>query len=146
MIAQKLLDRLDGVKKTTDHHWRSKCPAHGSKGGTLSITEKDDCVVIHCFAGCQTDHILGTVGLDFSDLFPDELPARKNGDRNGVYADKFRPPRIPAKDVLDCLCDEVTVAAHYIDRAARGEKLFREDVERFQTCRNRIRAAREYIE
>jgi len=42
--------------------------------------------------------------------------------------------------------DEVTVANYYIDKAARGEKLFREDVERFQTCRNRTKAAREYIE
>jgi len=102
--------------------------------------------VMRCFADCPNDHILGVVGLTFADLFPPQLPSAKHGDRNGVYADKFRPPRIPPKDILDCLCDEVTVAAHYIDMAARGEKLFREDVERFQTCRNRIKAAREYIE
>jgi len=47
------------------------------------------------------------------------------------------------KSVVDCLSDEVSVATYYIDKAAKGEKLFREDVERFQTCRNRIKAARE---
>lgn len=145
MIAQKLLDRLDGVKQTGEHHWRARCPAHGSKGLTLSITEKDDCVVLHCFAGCPPDHVLGVVGLNFSDLFPPELPARKHGDRNGIYADKFRPPRIPPKDVLDCLCDEVEIVSGYLDRMTRGDKFFAEDIDRFKVCYRRIKAAGEYI-
>lgn len=146
MIAQKLLDRLDGVKQTGDYHWRARCPAHGSKGGTLSITEKDDCVVMKCFAGCDNEHILGIVGLTYADLFPPELPARKHGDKNGVYADKFRPPRIPPKDVLNCLCDEIQVANYFINRSLRGEKIFREELPRWEKCIKRIKAAKEYID
>lgn len=33
---------------------------------------EDGRVVLHCFAGCPTESILDSLGLTFSDLFPDD--------------------------------------------------------------------------
>jgi hypothetical protein len=56
---------------TADHHGRARaqCPVHGSKGGTLSIGEgADGRVLLHCFAGCEVDQILGALGLSWAHI------------------------------------------------------------------------------
>lgn len=49
------------------------CPTHndGQRQGdqSLSITLKEDKVLVKCFAGCQTPDIVKTLGLTMSDLF-----------------------------------------------------------------------------
>jgi len=48
--AQRLLDRLDGVKRVADGRWMAKCPAHEDKRPSLSIRETDDGrVLLHCY-------------------------------------------------------------------------------------------------
>ncbi|MBK6590648.1 MAG: DUF3987 domain-containing protein [Acidobacteria bacterium] len=54
----------------------ARCPAHDDKSPSLSITEKDDKVLVHCFAGCTPDEILSAVGLEFRDLFLNDEPFR----------------------------------------------------------------------
>lgn len=50
------------------------CPAHSDsrKSPSLSIGRaKDGGVVLHCFAGCTSEQVVGTLGLKMSDLFAD---------------------------------------------------------------------------
>lgn len=67
--AQPLLDRLDRVRKSGDG-WMARCPAHDDKTASLSITERDGKVLVHCFACCRTEDVLAAVGLRFKDLYP----------------------------------------------------------------------------
>lgn len=64
---------LKNVKATRNSKWMACCPAHndGQSPGrqSLSISLKDDKILLKCFAGCQTVDIIKTLGLTMSDLF-----------------------------------------------------------------------------
>lgn len=68
--AEPLLQRLDKVRKNGASGWMARCPAHDDKGPSLSITERDGKVLVHCFGGCRTIDVLNAVGLAWRDIMP----------------------------------------------------------------------------
>ncbi len=65
-----MLSRLVGVSKTASGYL-ARCPAHHDRAPSLSISEgKDGRVLLHCWAGCQTQAVLAALGLSWGDLFP----------------------------------------------------------------------------
>ena len=104
--AETLLHRLDGAKGVSSGKWQARCPAHDDKSPSLSIKETTDgTLLLKCWAGCTAGEIVGAVGLELSDLFP---------QRDGF--DQTRTPRRErrpwsALDVLRALMHEVTVVA-----------------------------------
>jgi len=46
----------------------ARCPAHDDRNPSLSVSVKEGRVLIHCFAGCSPDAVLGAVGLTWRDL------------------------------------------------------------------------------
>jgi hypothetical protein len=46
-----------------------RCPAHNDKYPSLSITESDGKILIHCFRGCFFNDICNALGINQSDLF-----------------------------------------------------------------------------
>jgi hypothetical protein len=84
--AERLLERLDGVRPNGKSRWTARCPSHADKTSSLSIREIDDGrVLAHCFGGCTTPAVLAAVGLEIRDLFiPRETnsrPAESERDR-----------------------------------------------------------------
>ncbi len=70
MQILEFLDHLDGVR-TTLNGWIARCPSHDDRRPSLSVAEGDDGrILINCFAGCTTDVVLESLGLDLRDLFP----------------------------------------------------------------------------
>jgi len=65
---EAVLARLDGVKRTGPNSWMARCPAHDDRNPSLSISLKEGRVLIHCFAGCAPEAVLGAVGLTWKDL------------------------------------------------------------------------------
>ena len=63
-----LLARLEGVRPAGPHSWVARCPAHDDRDPSLSVSVKDGRVLLHCFAGCAPDEVLGAVGLTWRDL------------------------------------------------------------------------------
>lgn len=63
-----LQDRLDPPKRG-DTHFMALCPAHPDRNPSLRVTAIPGSVLIHCFAGCDTDTVLHTMGLDRASLF-----------------------------------------------------------------------------
>jgi len=63
-----LLARLEGVRPAGPHSWVARCPAHDDRNPSLSVSVKDGRVLVHCFAGCAPDAVLGAVGLTWRDL------------------------------------------------------------------------------
>lgn len=95
------LSRLQKVRKN-GNDYVACCPAHEDKSPSLTIAEKEDGrILVHCFAGCSADEVVGAVGLELKDLMPETpLYHRKNPDRV-----PFNP-----YDVLAAVRDDMTVA------------------------------------
>ena len=53
-----LLTRLNGAKKTGDGRYIARCPAHNDKSPSLAITQVDEKILLHCFAGCAVSDVL----------------------------------------------------------------------------------------
>jgi len=67
----KLLPRLDKVRRGKPDRWRACCPAHDDHNPSLTITETSDgTLLLKCWAGCTAAEIVTTVGLTMKDLFP----------------------------------------------------------------------------
>ncbi len=45
------------------------CPAHKDAKPSLSVSEKDGKILLHCQAGCSTNEIVSSMGLSVKDLF-----------------------------------------------------------------------------
>jgi len=72
--ADKLLNRLDGLRDNGRGRWMARCPAHDDRSPSLSIRETDDGIILlRCFAGCSAADMLAAVGLELRDLFPEPL-------------------------------------------------------------------------
>ena len=63
-----LLNRLERVKRVGPSSWMARCPAHDDRNPSLSISLKEGKILIHCFAGCAPEAVLGAVGLTWRDL------------------------------------------------------------------------------
>lgn len=108
------LSLLDGVKPLKGNEYKALCPAHDDKNPSLSVTEKDEKILVNCFAGCSTREILRALKLQDKDLFLDskETPTRPDivetydyTDENGQLLfqvcrteDKSFPQRRPTDD------------------------------------------------
>ena len=102
MTIETLLNRLDGAKEIGHGKYVARCPAHSDRSPSLAIREcGDGRVLVHCFAGCETEDILDAVGLSFSDLMPERIGQEHN----------FRPLRqtFDARQVLECISHEAMV-------------------------------------
>lgn len=79
----------------------ASCPAHDDHSPSLSVTEnKDQSLLIHCFAGCNTvDEILPAVGLTASDLYPERV-SHYTGPRRIQQPDYKRLFRMAQTEVL----------------------------------------------
>lgn len=67
--AEPILSRLEGVQKS-GNGWRARCPACGGTSRKLSIAERDNRVLIHCFACADAAAVLAAVGLTWPELQP----------------------------------------------------------------------------
>jgi len=70
VTLEGVLSQLDGVRKSGAGHI-GRCPAHDDQTPSLSITERDGRLLLHCFAGCGVDSIIQALGGSMKDLFPD---------------------------------------------------------------------------
>ena len=99
MKADLILSGCRKVKQTGPSNWIATCPAHEDRSPSMTVREFDDGrVLLHCFAGCSVESILGALGLKWDALFPDKPP---QGD--------FKPPHrrpFPAADVLAAVADD----------------------------------------
>ena len=133
MSASVLLQHCNKVRETGHGRYLACCPAHDDKSPSLSITEKDDGIVlVRCWAGCETEDVLAAVGLTFSDLYPEPL------------GNHFKPikQRVNAREILCVLDHESLVVAIIGADFIKRKSLDDETWERLATAVNRINSAR----
>lgn len=131
----KLLEHLTGVRKTGADKYIARCPAHADKRPSLTIREMSDGrVLLHCFAGCETEDVLAAVGLTFRDVMPERL-----GDFPRLR------PAFTASDAMRALAQEAGVISIAAGTLADGQALSPEDHSRVCIAAGRIGAALEFV-
>jgi hypothetical protein len=132
---ENLLSRLAGVKQSGPGRWAARCPAHSDRSPSLAIRlAADGRILLHCFAGCDTGDILGAIGLEFGELFPEPLTKQ--------YLPRIHAP-FSALDALQCLASESAIVAIAASDLALGRPLSGDDYSRVAMAAGRIASALE---
>jgi len=126
--AQRVLERLDGVRRARDGRWRARCPSHGSRGGSLAVAEGDGRVLLFCHGGCEVEAILNSIGLELADLFDQPLDHSR---------DRVRRPW-SANDVLEVVMDESAVIAVIASDMLEGRVITDADWQRLAQASQRL--------
>lgn len=135
MAIEKILNLLEGVKPSGKHRWLARCPSHGDKHPSLSVKELDDGrVLVHCFAGCGATEVLSSIGLEFTDLYPENAQ------------DHLKPERrpFPAADILKAVGFEALVVMMAGTALLAGQPFSQIDRDRLTLAVSRIQAALDY--
>jgi len=74
VTLDEVLDRLQGVRKTSHKRATARCPAHADSDPSLSVSEGSTCIIVHCFAGCSFEEIVGAIGLEPQQLLYELTP------------------------------------------------------------------------
>jgi hypothetical protein len=133
-MIENILARLEKVKGRNGAY-TACCPAHGDKSPSLAIRELDDGrILMKCFANCSIQEIMGAIGMDIGDLFPNvnkDLPPVK---RKYYATDLLR--------VIEFEAWVVSVAAYTM---SQGLSLSEEDRTRMKVAQTRIMEAVKYV-
>lgn len=132
--VDKLLERLDRVKRTGPGRWMASCPTREDRHPSLAIRELDDGrVLLHDFGGDDVASIVAAVGLDLTDLFPAQP---------GQFASKVRRA-FNAADVLALVAFESSVALIVCSDVLRNKRVSDGDFTRLLTAAQRLADAAE---
>lgn len=129
----RVLSRLERVKRTGPDRWVARCPAHDDRRPSLSIHEAEDRkVLLKCWSGCSVQAILEVLGLSLADLFP--------GDRRSLHESGTGSMRrtFDCRDALTGIAHEATVARLIIEAANRGDEMDIESLDRLAVAEQRI--------
>ena len=129
--VERLLQKLEGVRRTGDGRWRAKCPVHNVRMQSLVIREDNGTILLHCFGGCETGDVLAAVGMTASDLFPPRVETFAPGKR-----ERWAPA-----EVWRAVGFEAKVACIIAYDMAAGVVPSPETVERLTLAADRIEAA-----
>lgn len=130
-----ILSHFNKVRATSKNgSYNCLCPAHDDNSASLSIKIcEDGRVLIHCFAGCDIQSILGAVGLTLDDIVPQRIDLLKpQGKAYNPFA------------ILKNMKDEalfVYMCARHIEQ---GEKLETSDKEKLLDTITKLKEAYEY--
>jgi hypothetical protein len=137
-----LLNKLEKVKGSKGR-WVACCPAHVDRSPSLAITETDDGrILLKCFAGCSAQQVVEAVGMDLTDLFPND----NNLDR--LKANHInKPVRRPfyASDLLKIIQFEALLTSVAAFDLSEGRQVSEVDRKRLKTAVSRINEAVSYI-
>jgi hypothetical protein len=133
MRLSDILGRVDKVRGKNGRYTAS-CPAHHDKSPSLALRELDDGrILLHCFGGCSTDEVLGAIGLEMADLFPEKV------ESSGPVRSPFA-----ASDLLRIIHLETLIVNLCAEDMSRGKALSAEDRERLKLSTERISEAARY--
>ena len=131
-----VLAALPKVRQRQPGQWSARCPAHEDRGPSLSVrVNTDGAVLLHCFAGCSVDAVLGALGLELPDLFPPRAKSGREPQR--------RPRLLTAGQALELLDRESNLVAVAAANIANGVMLTQPDLDRLLVAAGRVGWLRE---
>lgn len=144
MNAALLLTRLDGVRRSGEG-WRAICPnpVHQHRKPSLSITEAPDGrILMDCFRCHDTRAVLGALGLELADLFPERI---RDPSPEGRRAAREAFKRSSWAAALPVLARESFVVKLAAGDVLAGKVLPDADMQRLALAVDRIQQAREVL-
>lgn len=95
MHLNDIVSLFQSPKKTGNNSFMVRCPCHNDNQQSLSISEENGKILINCFAGCRTEDILHSVGLEMKDLFSDKpsFTTPKPPNVEYIYSDRLKKIR-----------------------------------------------------
>jgi hypothetical protein len=138
MSVETFLSALDKVKRNGKGQWVACCPAHADKSPSMTIAETDDGrVLVHCFAGCSVEEILGAVGMEFDVLYPPKP------ERHEPYKPISKP--FLAYSVVEVLAFEALIVVTAARLMANGETLDANDYQRLLLAAERMQGVVNHV-
>jgi len=133
-MIENILSRLEKVKGRNGAY-TACCPAHSDKSPSLAIRELEDGrILLKCFADCSVQDIIGSIGMEIGDLFPDTKKDLPQVKRKYYASDLLR--------VIEFEAWVISVAAHTM---STGKKLSDTDRDRMKVATSRIMEAVKYV-
>jgi len=121
MKFEQFLAKLDRAKPIGKKKYLASCPAHPDKSPSLAIKLTDDGkILIHCFAGCHVTDVVAAIGLELSDLMPE----------NQNYQKSHKPPRFNRYELFERLAFESIILSLAIRQLLNYEDLNKADLSR----------------
>ena len=122
MALDNILTYFDKVIKTRQDHYKVICPCHEEKTPSLGITLKPDgFVLMHCFGcGANGSDVMHALGLNPSDLFPDDNNFKPDYDR--VVRKQLNFSYEQALDIIEHELNEVVsvLKKSNLDKESKG--------------------------
>ena len=84
MTIEEFLSHFKNVRKNANG-WQACCPAHEDKKASLSISVKEDRILLYDHAGCTHEAILEAIHLKPKDLFLDSKPSGLKPEISVIY-------------------------------------------------------------
>jgi hypothetical protein len=133
MAIERLLGSLQKVKSKGRNSWTACCPAHEDRSPSLAIRlVEDGRILLHCFGGCAVDDVVGAIGMDVGDLFP-ETEGRA----------QIKPAFYPS-ELLKIIYFETLVVNVAAEDLSQGKPLLQKDLDRLKLAAERISEASRY--
>jgi hypothetical protein len=95
----------------------------------------DGRILLHCFAGCESEAVLTALGLQFSDLFPERLPG--NAHRKATIS-------LSAREIIEVIEHELSVASLILADVADSKVIDESTWGRFCKAAQRIQTVRDH--
>lgn len=70
MTINEFSSLLKGVRGN-GNQFTARCPAHDDRHSSLSVSQGEKGIVLHCHAGCPMEDVIAAMGLRVSDLYSD---------------------------------------------------------------------------
>lgn len=143
MNVETLLSRLDGVQRS-GNGWRAFCPCdHKRPSRDVAIAEGDGgMILLHAFCSHEAADVLGAVGLQLADLYPERI---KDTSPEGRRAAREAFKRSAWSAALPVLAREGYVVLLAARDVLGGKTMPAPDVDRLAVAYDRIQQAREVL-
>jgi putative DNA primase/helicase len=66
MTFEQIIERFQARKNGP--RWMARCPSHEDRKPSLSISEGEQSILLHCHAGCSVESICAALDIKVSDL------------------------------------------------------------------------------
>lgn len=130
--AEKLLARLEGVKRTGPHTWKARCPTRADRHPSLDIREKSNgaLLIIDRAGIASAGEILDAVGLSACDLFPRNMRSPRYG--------KPKTPPFDYAGFRDVAREGLVAVALALADIANGIEISRSDIDYLRDLSKRL--------
>jgi P4 family phage/plasmid primase-like protien len=92
MQLNEIIRRFQSTKPNGKDSYQARCPCHDDKTASLTVSEVNGKILMHCHAGCDIHSICAAIGIAQRDLFTDTPTAAGGHATGGSPAQKQNKP------------------------------------------------------